>query len=310
MSEPLQIQIKLSASPERIFRALTDELPDWFAEYADVSLADRRYDFWGRFTPDMPDRDAGRHPLSESRPAQSLTYDWTVRSEQTTVRFDLSLRDGQTTLVLRQNARAGSHGIGDYTFEDFWFLSLENLRRHLDGKRPVRCDFSTLPMTGDVHHTVEIDAPRSVVFEALIEPEQLNRWIASNAVIEPRVGGAFEIGWGAGVGPLKILELMPNEKLAYSWAGEPEQPATVVTWTLEGSEGKTRLTLVHSGFAPDTPTGGIQAGWLNFSSWVKSVAEYGPSWQPAIKLITPDMKAYYPVSVGAAQSLWKDVEPS
>jgi uncharacterized protein YndB with AHSA1/START domain len=307
MSEPLQIQLALTAPPERIFRALTDELPDWFAEHADVSLNERRYDFWGRYTPEVPDRDAGRHPLSEVHPDRGLSFDWTLRNEQTTVRVDLIAQQGQTVLILRQNASSGSHGLGDYTFEDFWFLSLENLRRHLDSKLPVRCDFSTLPATGDVRHSVDIDAPRETVFEALIKPEQLNRWIASNATIEPQVGGDFDLGWGVGV-PFKILELVPDEKLSYSWLGEGDNPPTIVTWTLEDSGGKTRLTLVHSGFAPDAPTGGIQAGWLNFSSWVKSVAEYGASWQPAIKLLKSDTLPYYPASVGAAQSLWKDVD--
>ena len=55
----------------------------------------------------------------------------------------------------------------------------------------------------------------------------------------------------------------------------PEETETVVTWTLEELDGKTRLTLVHSGFAPDQPTGGLDAGWLNFMSWIKSLVEYG-----------------------------------
>lgn len=307
MSEPLQIQIRLNALSERVFRALTDDLSEWFAEHSDVQLVDNRYDFWGRYTPEAPDRDGGRHPLVEVRPGQRFAYNWTLRNEQTTVRFDLINRHGQTALILRQNGSSGSHSMGEYTFEDFWFLSLENLRRHLDGKRPVRCDFSTLPMTGDVQHTVDIDAPRSVVFETLIKPEQLNRWIASKAVIEPRMGGDFDLGWGVGT-PLKILELLPDEKLSYSWLGEGDNPPTVVTWTLEGSSGQTRLTLVHSGFAPDAPTGGIQAGWLNFSSWVKSLAEYGQGWQPAIKRLNAGTEAFYPASVGAAQSWWQDVD--
>jgi len=152
--------------------------------------------------------------------------------------------------------------------EDFWFLSLENLRRHLDGKAPVRCDFSR-SMLGDIHHSIEIDAPPDRVFDILIQPEQLQRWIASQATVEPHVGGRYDLGWGS-VASLRILELVPGEHLRLDWSDEQRQ--TILDWMLEESGGKTRLTLVHSGFAPDQDTGVVN-GWLNFMSWIKSIAE-------------------------------------
>lgn len=301
MTEPLQMQLKLKAAPERIFTALTDELTGWFSEYADVKLTTHQYDFWGRFTPTTPDREAGKHPLKEVSAAQSLSFDWTLNGVHTGVTFRLLPTGDHTVLSMQHTEFKTDMNIESVNVEDFWFLSLENLRRHLDGKRPVRCDYSTLPSTGDVHHIVEVDAPPDVVFEALIKPEQLNRWITSNAQIEPRVGGEFDLGW-VGVGALKILELVPNEKIAYSWSDDPQNGPTVVTWTLEGSGGKTRITFVNSGFSPDTPTGGIQAGWLNFASWLKSVAEYGADWEPAVKRLTPDLVSFYPGSIGKAQA--------
>ena len=35
------------------------------------------------------------------------------------------------------------------------------------------------------------------------------------------------------------------------------------------------LTLVHSGFAPETDNSGLYKGWLNFMSWLKSMVEIG-----------------------------------
>lgn len=306
MTDPLHIQLKLSASPERIFQALTHELPAWFAEYADVRLPDRQYDFWGRFTPELPDRAAGNHPLSDVQIGHGFTFDWHLQNQPTQVMLRLLPVSGRTVLSLRHAGFNPGHDVGTVNIEDFWFLSLENLRRHLDGKRPVRCDFSTLPAVGDVHHTVDVDAPPEVVFDALIKPEQLNRWIASQAAVEPRVGGSLDLGWGS-YGAVKILELIPNEKIALSWPEDAEGPATVLTWTLEGSGGQTRLTLVHSGFAPDKPTGGIQSGWLNFASWLKSVAEYGTDWEPAVKFLSPDFLPYYPGSMGLAQASLIDI---
>jgi uncharacterized protein YndB with AHSA1/START domain len=71
--------------------------------------------------------------------------------------------------------------------------------------------------------------------------------------------GEYDFGWEGG-GPIKILELEPNHKLTYSWHYED----TVVTWILEDSEGGTRLTVVHSGFAKDRSTDDYTAGWLKF----------------------------------------------
>lgn len=299
MTDLLHIQIALKAEPEAIYKALTEKLAEWFAENADVSTAEKRYDFWGRYTPGTPTREEGRHPLLAYEPGTHLRYTWHASKFDSVVDIQIIPRDGGNTLVIEQgNPNNPSHDIGFSTDEDFWFLSLENLRRHLDGKAPVRCDF-TRSMVGDIQHTVEIDATPETVFDTLIRPEQLQRWIASNAKVEPREGGQYNLGWGQDSAALKILELIPNESLRLSW---PEgDGSTILTWTLQGSGGKTRLTLVHSGFAPDQETGGLQTGWLNFMSWVKSISEYGDDWQPAIKRLQPGMESYYPASFNIAQ---------
>jgi uncharacterized protein YndB with AHSA1/START domain len=305
MTDTLHIQLMLNASADRIFRALTEQLPDWFAEFADVSLADKRYDFWGRYTPEAPGREAGRHPLRDMQRKHQLHFDWQLRTEATTVLLDLIERDDQTAVVVQHSGMTPSQDIGAYTIEDFWFLSLENLRRRLDSKPPVRCDFSK-PMLGDIQHTVAIDGTPQAVFETLIKPEQLNRWIASNAVVEPRVGGRYDFGWGAH-GPLKILEIVPDKKLSYLWPeGDVE---TIVTWTLEESGGKTHLTLVHSGFAPDQPTGGLNAGWLNFVSWVRSIVEYGANWKSPVKRLASEFIPFYAGSIGQRQVELVEVDP-
>ncbi|HYO50643.1 MAG TPA: SRPBCC domain-containing protein [Chloroflexia bacterium] len=303
MGNILHIQLDIAATKSAIFRALTDsaELTSWFAEHADVSIPDKRYDFWGRFTPETPGREQGGHPLLDVEPDSRLRYGWNVRGADTVVEFNLEERAGGTLVVMRQENVRTVEGVGEATLEDFWFLSLENLRRHVDGNREkVRCDYSTLPRTGDIRHQVMVDGPPEQVFDALIKPEQLERWIASKATVEPHAGGRYEFGWGEGIGAAKILEIVPNEKLAYSWQ-EDAGTEMVVTWTLEGSGGKTRLTLVHSGFAPDKETGGIQEGWLNFISWVKSIVEYGPGWQTPVKLLEEGWATYYAATIGERQ---------
>jgi len=299
MTDSLHIQIALTAPPGDIMRAWTAALPHWFAEHVDVSIAEKRYDFWGRYTPGAPDREGGRHPLLAYEPGERVRFGWQLRGVDTTVDVSIHPRAGGQTVAVRHEGVSKSHDIDFYTDEDFWFLTLENLRRHLDGKPPVRCDFST-PMVGDIQHSVEIDAAREAVFDALINPAQLRRWIATrDVVVEAHEGGRYYLGWGNNSSALKILDIVPNERLRLTWPEGDGQ--TVVTWTLEGSGGKTRLTLVHSGFAPDAKTGGLNAGWLNFMSWVKSMTEYGAGWQPAILRLSPGLESYYPASIVEGQ---------
>ncbi|MBI5927944.1 MAG: SRPBCC domain-containing protein [Chloroflexi bacterium] len=312
MSQTLHIQVAINHAPEAIFRALTESstLTTWFAEYADVSIPDSRYNFWGRFTPETPDYEQGKHPLLESTLNRSFKYGWRFHSEDTNVQIILEPLGEQTVVVIQQTALAESPAYPVHANEDFWFLSLENLRRFLDGKSIVRCDFSGAK-TGDIQHTIEINGTPEAVFDTLIRPEQLNRWIASNASVEPYVGGRYDYGWN-GAGPVKILELVPNEKLATLWPSHSDTTDgggdTIVTWTLEESGGKTRLTIIHSGFASDADTEGLQWGWLNFSNWIRSIVEYGDAWQPPVSKLREGTESYYSAAINAAQAALVMVE--
>lgn len=306
MSQTLHMQVAINHAPEAIFRVLTDPaiLPSWFAEHADVSIPDKRYDFWGRFTPDGPNREQGHHPLLEITTNRLLKYRWRLKGEDTEVKIVLEIRGEQTIVVVQHTIFAESPSYSIHGYEDFWFLSLENLRRFLDDKPIARCDF-TGPKTGNIQHSLEIDGTPEAVFDVLLRPDQLNRWIASNAVVEPYVGGRYDYGWN-GVGPAKILELIPNEKLAMlapSHSGTTDGSGdTIITWTLEESGGKTRLTIIHSGFAPDADTEGLQWGWLNFTNWVRSIVEYGDEWQPPVTKLRDGLESYYAAAISAAQA--------
>jgi uncharacterized protein YndB with AHSA1/START domain len=74
-----------------------------------------------------------------------------------------------------------------------------------------------------------------------------------------------------GVINCEVLEVIPNQRLAYSWKGGHEANAgygspldTVVTFTLARVENGTRLRLVHSGFAlpkNETAFTNMSGGW-------------------------------------------------
>lgn len=285
MNKRIDVKLSVAAVPQRVFRALTSapELTGWFCEYAEVSLEAWRYDFWGRFTPEAPDQEHSSHSLLALEPNQRLTFSWWLCEAETTVdiRLQAQAENTQVTLI---HAGVPAPEPGEAHLADFWALSLENLRSWVErGVVGPRCDFSLAPR-GDVYLSIDVTAPRQAVYDALIRPDELARYIATRATVELRTGGDYNFGWEKG-GPVKILELMPEERLSYSWTYE-DQPETVVTWTLEGSGGKTRLTLVHSGFARDRKNGGYHAGWLKYMNRIKNLVEVGDRWQQPTLYVT------------------------
>ena len=125
--------------------------------------------------------------------------------------------------------------------------------------------------------TVTVDAPREMVFEALTNEKELVKWMPQEAKMDPRVGGDYEFKyrWAArGLETVlkgKILELVPNERLSYTWdsrttTGTDRIMHAVVTWLLEDVPGgKTKVTLVHSNVAEQFRQD-AESGWNHYLS--------------------------------------------
>lgn len=207
MPNEIELQLTVDASPQDVHRALTegDQLEQWFAKHADVSMDDGRYGFWGRLTPEHPDRPQGR--LLEAIPNEKLRFEWTLRGEQTEVTVNLKEKGAGTRIRLEHFGIPTIHP-GQYAVTDFWSLSLDNLRAWVERREVgLQCDFGAIKL-GGVRLEVDIDAPPEEVFSTLIDPEKLSRYIANDPVVEPVVGGRYDYGWGDG--PTKILDLEPN----------------------------------------------------------------------------------------------------
>lgn len=114
------------------------------------------------------------------------------------------------------------------------------------------------------------------VFEALTNPNDLERWFFSEARTDPRPGGGYEMTWRSDSDPSKdhirigrYLEFIPGNKLVFEWAAPPRSdPAadctacgdlhhvgtTIVTVTLAAENDGTRVRLVHTGWKKDERT--------------------------------------------------------
>jgi uncharacterized protein YndB with AHSA1/START domain len=99
-----------------------------------------------------------------------------------------------------------------------------------------------------------------VLWKVLTTGELIGRWLMSPTGFEPVQGKKFTFktkpaGEWDGTIECKVIDVVPNERLTYSWEGGHESNVgygsrlqTMVTWTLSKVQHGTKLRLVHAGF--------------------------------------------------------------
>ena len=279
MTEPdsqfdLRIRAVVAAAPKVVYEALTDPaaLRVWLAEHAEVDLPGR-YEFWGRYTPDGTEPHQRVLHVDE----RTIRFAWTIDAVQTTSQIEVADDDEGTLITVSQSDlpsfedvladRAGARG----ALQTFWTLAIANLADYLAGRELTpKCDFTS----SQLHASVVIDATPEAVFDSMIQPEQFHQWFGANVDIEPYVGGRFAMGgFELDPGGARFVEFEPGRKAALRFAdGE------TTSWELEGSDGKTRLTLMHSGFDPANPPYPGWAGWLGGLAALRRYHEL-PQWR-------------------------------
>jgi uncharacterized protein YndB with AHSA1/START domain len=117
-----------------------------------------------------------------------------------------------------------------------------------------------------IRKEILIDAPVSRVWIHITDPAKIAGWLMDND-FEARPGKTFRMECGA-EGPItcKVLEVVPEKKLVYSWSSDRIAFQTLVTITLAAEKNRTRLVLVHSGWDALPPSeqgvaGPFDTGW-------------------------------------------------
>jgi uncharacterized protein YndB with AHSA1/START domain len=259
MIEPdLRLRAVVPAPLTTVYEALTDPaaLRVWLAEHADVELPGK-YEFWGRYTPDGVEPHQRVLYVDE----RTIRFAWTVDGVETTAQFELAEDEDGTLVTLSQTDlpsfediladKAGARG----ALQPFWSLAIVNLADYLAG-RPLtpKCDFTSV----DLRAEVVIDAAPEAVFASMTQSEHYRRWSGVYVDIEPYEGGRFAMGgFELDPGGITFVEFEPGRKATLRFAD-----GLTASWELEGSDGKTRLTSVQSGFDATNPPYPGWAGWL------------------------------------------------
>lgn len=292
MSEPMKLRARVAAPADAVWEALTDPkaLRVWFAEHAEVNLPEQ-FQFWGRYTIEGAEP---RQRLVRSGD-RSLRFDWL----DTTVEIAVTESAGGTTVAVEQT---NLPSLADMMSQDqpltlmhtFWALAVVNLADYAEGREITgRVDYTAT----DLRKELVIGASPEAIYHSLVDEETFGKWFGAKMQMDHHVDGRWAMGgFDADPEPAKILELEPARKLTLSW-----NDGIVNTWELEGSEGRTKLTFVQSGFMDNGERGmGAWTGWLAGFAELRrmhEVAGWRPMWTGvhvdglAEDLLTYDMTA-------------------
>lgn len=265
------VRVRTKATTARAYQAFTttEGLQTWLAEHAQVDLEQGTYEFWGRYT---PEGERGRQKLL-GFDEKSVRFSWFLHDEEHTVELSVEDRDGET-LVAMSMTPYPTWGVGDDRSEivqTFWALALANLVEHVEDRTPIGfCDFTS----PEQRYEADIAASPEAIIDALTDPDVFARWFGARMEIEPHVGGRWAMGgFEHNEHPAKIVALDP-EHFTLEF-----QEGMVASWELKGSEGKTRLTFVQSGFDVTNPPYGPWMGWLSGFADLRRMLEV-PDWRP------------------------------
>ena len=110
-----------------------------------------------------------------------------------------------------------------------------------------------------------IASPPQKVWEALTDSAQLARWLMPND-FEPKVGKRFTLAadcptaWEGDV-TCEVLELVPAERMVWSWQTSGMERPSRLVFELSPSGSGTRLRLLHTGDADEPIARDLGSGW-------------------------------------------------
>jgi uncharacterized protein YndB with AHSA1/START domain len=133
----------------------------------------------------------------------------------------------------------------------------------------------------DVVVVRRIAASPATVFSFFTSVERWTSWQGVDGEIDPRPGGVFRIRMpGAQVASGRFVELVPHERIVFTWGWEGHAPpvppgSTTVVIELEPDAAGTLLRLTHSALAPPPIAEHHREGWERYLARLRVRAEGG-----------------------------------
>lgn len=124
-----------------------------------------------------------------------------------------------------------------------------------------------------LERTITIAAAPETVWEFLVDPDKMTRWMGMSAALDARPGGAYRCGVIPGhTAAGEVVEVDPPHRLVFTWGWEPsggdENPVPQGSSTIEielTPEGEgTSLRFVHRDLPSAESTASHAHGWDHY----------------------------------------------
>jgi uncharacterized protein YndB with AHSA1/START domain len=132
-------------------------------------------------------------------------------------------------------------------------------------------------MADDLVVERRVSVPPEKVFTYFTDARKWTAWQGTEAELDLRPGGIWRVNvTGDGFASGRIVEVVPNERIVFTWGWEKgpsiEPGSTTVTIELVPEEGGTLIRLTHRGLPPDQ-IDIHRYGWEHFLPRLAAVAE-------------------------------------
>lgn len=156
-------------------------------------------------------------------------------------------------------------------YRSFWSDGLDRLEAHLKKNKGVPMPPQAKVDTPVIEITRHLDAPPEQVFDAWVSKD-FGAWlpfpdaVRQSTVIEPRVGGRYELSMTMKDGrTIEIFgvyrEMVRPERLVMTWVANYIGQETLLTLTFKPNKAGTVMTLRHDG-VPSALRNNHKANWL------------------------------------------------
>jgi uncharacterized protein YndB with AHSA1/START domain len=255
----IERQLDFRASPERVWRALTDEreLAAWFGHRASLDLrvgGEGWFEWEGH----------GRFPvrIEVLEPPRLLAWRWgqvggtAGGGGSTLVELRLEpLGGGGTRLFLRESGFGSEASRWDNT--EGWLTELAELAAHVAAE----------PWEAGIHRVEHLASSPERVWHALGEADGLAAWWSGKDPMEVRAGAEGWWRWEVGNFAYRVEAVEPPRYLCWTWAATADTPLEAAEvlrteWVLVPREdGGTDLHLLETGFHRAASANENEGGW-------------------------------------------------
>lgn len=130
-----------------------------------------------------------------------------------------------------------------------------------------------------IKHATFIEGEPSVVYAAITEPNQLNKWFTTGSVGIPEAGESMRFAW-EDWGPdritasddITVLEASPPKQFLFEWFLNKDWGPTTVEFTFESEQNGTIVTV-------------REVGYGNTSEAVNALVDCATGWGEALTLL-------------------------